>query len=115
MAIREATRSRQMGRNAPVTTQRWGVEPKKWYPFHDTRVHPAQHITWVVQTQYNARPVLYQRGVSSIQDQSYLFHEMGVYLESLGIGLPKLQSDNSLPGGRGTVPYNPCNFPQQQM
>jgi len=39
---------------------------------------------------------------------------MGVYLESLGTGLPKLQSDNFLPGGMGTVSYNPRNFPRQQ-
>src|SRR5882762_4169002 len=82
--------------------------------FHDIWVYPAQHITWVVQTQYNARRVLYQKDVFLIPDQSYPFHEMGVYLESLGIELPKLQSDNFLPGGMGTVLYNPRNFPQQR-
>src|SRR5882762_4367258 len=82
--------------------------------FHDIWVYPAQHITWVVQTRYNARRVLYQKDAFSILDQSYPFHEMGVYLESLGTELPKLQSDNSLPGGMRTVPYNPRNFPRQQ-
>src|SRR5882762_4349324 len=83
--------------------------------FHDIWVYPAQHIMWVVQTQYNARRVLYQKDVFSILDQSYLFHEMGVYLESLSTELPKPQSDNSLPGGMGTVLYNPRNPPRQQM
>src|SRR5882762_11600789 len=114
IATRETIRSRQMGTNKPVTTQRCEVDPKKWYPFSQYMGLPSSAYNVGCSTQYNARQVLYQKDVFSILDQSYPFHEMGVYLESLGTGLPKLQSDNFLPGGMGTVPYNPRNFPQQQ-
>jgi len=114
IATRETTRSRQMGTNKPVTTQSVGSIQRSGIRFHDIWVYPAQHITWVVQTRYNARRVLYQKDVFSILDQSYPFHEMGVYLESLGTELPKPQSDNSLPGGWGlcVIILYP---PQQQM
>jgi len=114
IATRETTRSRQMGTNKPVTTQRCGVDPKKWYPFHDIWVYPAQHITWVVQTRYNARRVLYQKDV---------FRSWTNHIPSTKWGSTRVPRYRNYPSRsptilcwwNGTVLYNPRNPPQQQM
>jgi len=77
IATRETTWSRQMERMNQWLHKVWG-RSKKWYPFSRYMGLPSSAYNMGVQTQYNARRVLYQKDIFSILDQSYPFHKWGL-------------------------------------